>query len=45
MAAAAGLKIISGYELYFFQGVHAWEVFTNLPLDHAALRQALLEAT
>lgn len=40
-AAAAGLDIISGYELFFFQGVHAWALFSGLPLDEAALRVAL----
>lgn len=42
-AAAEGLKIISGYELFFFQGVHAWAHFAGLPLDEARLRAELLE--
>jgi shikimate dehydrogenase len=41
-AAASGLKIISGYELFFYQGVHAWGLFAGLPLDHARLRADLL---
>lgn len=41
-AAAEGLKIISGYELFFFQGVHAWAHFSGLPLDEARLRADLL---
>lgn len=41
-AAAAGLQVISGYELFFYQGVHAWDIFAGLPLDHAAMRKALL---
>jgi len=41
-AEAEGLKIISGYELYFGQGVDAWAIFTGLPLDHKALRADLL---
>ncbi|MBW6506225.1 MAG: shikimate dehydrogenase [Rhodobacteraceae bacterium] len=41
-AEAAGLAVVSGYELFFWQGVHAWEIFAGLPLDHAALRAALL---
>ncbi len=41
-AASAGLAIISGYELFFYQGVHAWGHFSGLPLDEAALRSALL---
>jgi shikimate dehydrogenase len=43
-AESAGLNIISGYELFFFQGVHAWDIFTGFPLDHAQLRRTLLEA-
>lgn len=42
-AAAAGLKIISGYELFFYQGVHAWAHFSGLPLDEMRLRSELLE--
>lgn len=41
-AEAAGLKIISGYELFFFQGVHAWAHFAAKPLDQARLRSDLL---
>lgn len=40
-AEQAGLRIISGYELFFGQGVDAWDIFTAAPLDHAALRQAI----
>lgn len=42
-AAAAGLTIISGYELFFYQGVHAWAHFADKPLDEGALRAALAE--
>ncbi len=42
-AAAEGLKIISGYELFFYQGVHAWAHFSGLPLDETRLRADLLE--
>lgn len=41
-AQAAGAAIISGYELFFYQGVHAWDHFAGLPLDRDALRAALL---
>lgn len=41
-AEAEGLTIISGYELFFGQGVDAWAIFTGLPLDHGRLRAALL---
>jgi shikimate dehydrogenase len=40
-AASAGLSIIPGYELFFGQGVDAWELFTGLNLDTAALREAI----
>ncbi|WP_425101135.1 shikimate dehydrogenase family protein [Tropicibacter sp. S64] len=41
-AAKAGLTIISGYELFFWQGVHAWAHFSlGRPLDPVALRTAL----
>jgi shikimate dehydrogenase len=42
-ARAAGLTVISGYELFFGQGVDAWDIFTGIPLDHAALRAAIQE--
>lgn len=32
-----------GYELFFFQGVHAWAHFSGLALDEAALRRSLQE--
>ncbi|MFD1342288.1 shikimate dehydrogenase family protein [Litorisediminicola beolgyonensis] len=42
-AEASGLTVISGYELFFYQGVHAWAHFSGLPLDEAQLRADLLE--
>ena len=42
-AKASGLTILSGYELFFYQGVHAWAHFSGLPLDEARLRAELLE--
>jgi shikimate dehydrogenase len=42
-AAAEGLRIISGYELYFYQGLHAIEIFHGVGVDEAALRHALKE--
>lgn len=42
-AEAAGLTVISGYELFFFQGVHAWAHFADKPLDQARLRADLLQ--
>lgn len=43
-AAAEGLTVISGYELFFYQGVHAWAHFSGLPLDEARLRAELQDA-
>lgn len=40
-AKRAGLTLISGYELFFGQGVDAWSIFTGVDLDHAALRAAI----
>jgi len=40
-ATAAGAQIISGYELFFFQGVHAWRHFSGLDVDTQKLRAAL----
>jgi len=33
--------VISGYELFFGQGVDAWKIFTGIEIDHAALRIAI----
>lgn len=42
-AAQAGASILSGWELFFWQGVHAWALFADgLPLDQTELRRALL---
>lgn len=40
-AAAEGLQVISGYELFIGQGVDAWRIFTDLPVDEQRLRKAL----
>lgn len=42
-AAAEGLQVISGYELFFGQGVDAWAIFAGLPLDEARMRRELAE--
>lgn len=42
-AAAHGLTIISGYELFIGQGVDAWHLFTGLPLDADRLRRDLAQ--
>ncbi len=43
-AEAEGLQVMSGYELYFYQGLHAFAIFHGRPIDEATLRAALLEA-
>lgn len=43
-AEAAGLKVLSGYELFFHQGVDAFRIFTGLTPDLDALRHRLAEA-
>lgn len=40
-ARANGLATISGYELFFFQGVDAFHAFTGETVDTSALRAAL----
>jgi shikimate dehydrogenase len=40
-AGRAGLTVISGYELFFGQGVDAWSIFTRVDLDRDALRAAI----
>jgi shikimate dehydrogenase len=40
-ARAAGLAAMSGFELYFYQGVEAFRLFTQIDVDAAALRAAL----
>ncbi|WP_293446818.1 shikimate dehydrogenase [Planktotalea sp.] len=40
-AERVGLVVISGYELFFGQGVDAWRIFTGVEIDHAALRVAI----
>jgi shikimate dehydrogenase len=42
---AAGVDILSGYELFLYQGIHAFELFTGRKVDAAALRQALAVST
>lgn len=41
-AEAAGAAFLSGYELFYWQGVRAFEIFTGIRIkDHATLRQML----
>ncbi|MDW4497420.1 shikimate dehydrogenase [Sulfitobacter sp. D35] len=41
-SASHGLGLLSGWELFFHQGVHAWSLFSGRPVDETALRDALL---
>lgn len=41
-AAAEGLAIIPGWELFYWQGVHAWRLFSGLDVDEGRLRAALI---
>ncbi len=40
-ARASGLEVMSGYELYFHQGVDAFRLFTGKTVDQMALRHVL----
>lgn len=40
-AETAGLTVISGYELFFAQGIDAWMIFTGAEVDQMALRHAI----
>ncbi|WP_394887313.1 shikimate dehydrogenase family protein [Mesorhizobium sp. AaZ16] len=43
-AEAAGLTVLSGYELFFHQGIDAFRIFTGkFPADLGVLRKLLLE--
>ena len=42
---AAGVDILSGYELFLYQGIHAFELFTGRKVDAKALRQVLAMST
>lgn len=41
-ARAAGLETMSGYELFFHQGIDAFQLFTGQSPDRDALRRALI---
>ncbi len=41
-AEAEGLAVISGWELFFWQGVHAWKIFSGNAVDEVELRRELL---
>lgn len=40
-ARASGLEVLTGYELYFYQGVDAFEIFTGAAVDPVLLRERL----
>jgi shikimate dehydrogenase len=41
-ARAAGIPVMSGYELFFHQGINAFKIFTGRDVDRAALRRCLV---
>ena len=43
LAGKAGLAVMSGWELFFHQGVQAFRHFTGRQVDSSALRSALLD--
>ena len=43
-ARAAGLAVMSGYELYFHQGVDAFRLFTGRDVDQGRLRHVLAQS-
>ncbi len=42
-AKTKGLTVLSGWELYFYQGLHAFAIFHGRSMDEATLRRALAE--
>ena len=42
-ARAAGLECLSGYELFFYQGIHAFRIFTGIDVPEQELRHRLLQ--
>ena len=40
--AAAGVDTLSGYELFLYQGIHAFKLFTGNDVDAGELRRALV---
>ena len=38
---AAGVEILSGYELFLYQGIHAFQLFTGRQVDAVTLRRVL----
>ncbi|MGH8678818.1 MAG: shikimate dehydrogenase family protein, partial [Burkholderiales bacterium] len=43
-AMDAGLETLSGYELFFQQGIDAFEIFTGIRVNEARLRDALTQS-
>ena len=43
-ASAEGMQVISGEELFFYQGLHAFSIFHGRDLPEADLRRSLAEA-
>ena len=40
-ARGRGAEILSGYELFIHQGIHAFEIFTGVQVDELELRNVL----
>jgi shikimate dehydrogenase len=40
-ATRAGLQVLGGYELFFYQGVDAFEIFSGVRVDEVRLREGL----
>jgi shikimate dehydrogenase len=43
-ALSAGAAFLSGYELFFHQGIQAFEIFTGVRVDDPGALRALLDA-
>ena len=42
-ATDAELEILSGYELFFYQGVEAFKIFSGVCVDESRLREGLIQ--
>jgi len=44
MAAAKGIRTVSGVEMFLAQGIAQWELWMGRPAPEAAMRRAVLRA-
>ena len=42
-ASESGLEILFGFELFFYQGIEAFEIFSGVRLDELQLRKELIQ--